>query len=60
MAAGARQQADVSEGSLTNMLDRPVVAELAESFGFPEAAERVWGHRREYAEGIFRGFQTEG
>ena len=41
---------------LTNMLDRPVVAELAEQFGSPEAAKWIRRHPTEYAQGIFRGF----
>jgi len=46
----------VRKSGLTNMLDRPVVAELAQEFGFEEAARWVNGHRREFAEGIFHGF----
>lgn len=46
----------VRDSGLTNMLDRPMVARLAERMGFAEAAEWVRGHRKEYAEGVFRGF----
>jgi len=44
---------------LTNMMDRPVVARLADEMGFDTAAEWVEAHRKEYAEGIFRGFEAE-
>ena len=46
----------VRRSGLTNMLDRPVVAELAREFGFEEAARWINAHRREFAEGIFHGF----
>ena len=46
----------VRRSGLTNMLDRAVVADLAGEFGFPEAAKWVRRHRREYAEGLFEGF----
>ena len=46
----------VRRSELTNMLDRPVVAELAREFGFEEAARWINAHRREFAEGIFHGF----
>jgi len=49
----------VRKSGLTNMLDRPVVAELAEEFGFEEAARWINTHRREFAEGIFHGFEAE-
>jgi len=38
---------------------RPVVAELAEEFGFEEAAQWIKTRRKAYAEGIFRGFTAE-
>ena len=51
----------VRQSGLTNMLARPVVAELAREFGFEEAARWVEAHSRDYSEGIFRGFEpTEG
>jgi len=50
---------DVRRSGLTNMLDHRVVAELAEEFGFEEAARWVKAHRREFAEGIFRGFAAK-
>jgi len=46
----------VRQSGLTNMLDRPVVAKLAEAFGFDEAAVWIRAHREEYANGLFRGF----
>ena len=46
----------VRRSGLTNMLDRPVVAELAEEFGFEEAAHWIRTRRRDYAAGIFHGF----
>jgi hypothetical protein len=49
----------VRQSSLTNMLDRPAVAELAEEFGFEEAARWVRANRKQYARGIFQGFQAE-
>ena len=48
----------VRQSGLTNMLDRPVVAELAGEFGFEEAARWIKAHRRGFAEGIFRGFEA--
>ena len=49
----------VRRSGLTNMLDRPVVVRLAEEMGFEGAARWVETHRKEYAEGIFRGFEAE-
>jgi hypothetical protein len=49
----------VRQSGLTNMLDRPVVARLAEEMGFEDAARWIEAHRKEYAEGIFRGFEAE-
>ncbi len=49
----------VRRSGLTNMLDRPVVAGLAATFGHPEAAAWVDGHRAEYASGIFQGFVSD-
>lgn len=49
----------VRRSGLTNMLDRPVVAELAEEFGFGEAARWIRTRRREFTEGIFHGFAAE-
>jgi len=49
----------VRDSGLTNMLDRPVVAQLAAEMGFAEAARWVEAHRKEYADGIFRGFEGQ-
>jgi len=46
----------VRQSGLTNMLDRPVVAELAEEFGFEEAARWVRSNRKRFARGLFHGF----
>jgi hypothetical protein len=64
----ARVPADVLEGleavrlsGKTNMLDAPRVTELA--FEMEHYATALWVHenRKQYAEGIFRGFEaTEG
>ena len=50
----------VRTSGLTNMLDRPVVVELARQMGFNETARWIENHRKEFAEGIFRGFEAEG
>jgi len=39
---------------LTNMLDRPRVAEIADEMGYAESARWV----REHARGIFQGFEV--
>ena len=49
----------VRRSGLTNMFDRPVVAQLAEEFGYPEAAEWIRGHRGDFAHGIIRGFRAD-
>lgn len=49
----------VRMSGLTNMLDRPVVARLAADLGYPKAASWIEAHPREYAEGVFRGFDIE-
>jgi hypothetical protein len=41
---------------LTNMLDRPRVAEIADEMGYAESARWVREHRDLYARGIFQGF----
>jgi len=47
----------VRQSGIVNMLDRPVVARLAEEFGFDEAARWIEAHRGLYAQGVFRGFE---
>ena len=58
-----RVPADVLEGleavrlsGKTNMLDAPRVIELAFEMGHDATALWVYENRRQYAEGIFRGF----
>ena len=48
----------VRDSGLTNMLDRPTVARLAQEMGFGQTAWWVQAHRKEYAEGVFHGFDT--
>lgn len=49
----------VRDSGATNMFDRNRVIEIARGFGCDEAADWIEGHRAEYAEGIFRGFEAE-
>jgi len=49
----------VRRSGLTNMLDRPVVAQLAEEFGFKKAARWIRTRRKLYAIGVFHGFAAE-
>jgi hypothetical protein len=46
----------IRRSGLTNMLDRTTVAELAETFGYPDAANWIRTHRQKYSQGIFNGF----
>jgi len=48
----------VRRSGLTNMLDQPVVARIAGELGFPDAARWIEAHPKEYAEGVFRGFEA--
>jgi len=48
----------VQESEETNMLDYQAVQDFATRMGYPETALWVREHRREYSEGIFRGFVT--
>jgi hypothetical protein len=41
------------------MLDRPAVVRLAGELGYPDAARWIKEHRKEYAEGVFRGFVVD-
>jgi hypothetical protein len=43
---------------LTNMLDRPRVAEIAEEMGFLEAALWVREDRERYARAVFQGIEA--
>ncbi len=49
----------VRDSGLTNMFDRPVVSRLARRMGFRKTARWIETHRKEYAEGVFRGFELE-
>ena len=48
----------VRRSGLTNMLDRPRVAELAEAMGFEESARWVRENRDAYAQAVFQGFDV--
>lgn len=48
----------VRQSGLTNMLDRPRVAEIAEEMGFEKSAAWVREHRDLYAQAIFHGFEV--
>jgi hypothetical protein len=48
----------VRQSGLTNMLDRPRVAEIAEAMGFDEAATWVREHRERYAQAVFHGIEV--
>ena len=49
----------VRRSGLTNMLDRPVVAGIAEEMGHVEAASWIRENRDLYARAIFRGFRID-
>ena len=58
---------DVHEGleavrlsGLTNMLDRPAVARIADAMGYEACARWVRDYRDLYARGVFRGFAADG
>lgn len=48
----------VRQSGLTNMLDRPAVAEIAEAMGFEASARWVRDHRDRYARALFAGFDV--
>ena len=48
----------VRASGLTNMLDRPRVAESAEAMGFEASAEWVRANHDLYAQVVFHGFET--
>jgi len=48
----------VRRSGLTNMLDLPAVARIAEEMGFEESASWVHAHRDLYARAIFHGFEV--
>jgi hypothetical protein len=49
----------VRDSGKTNMLDRNSVAKLCSDMGYYEAALWVNDNKKEYAEGIFNGFEVE-
>ena len=49
----------VRRSGATNMLDRPVVADLAEAMGFHWSAEWVRENRDLYGRAIFHGFEIQ-
>lgn len=48
----------VRDSGLTNMLDRPRVADIAARLGHRTAALWVREHPSEYATGVFQGFRA--
>jgi len=50
----------IRRSGITNMLDRNMVVEIARQLNFPDEADWIDRHRREFAEGIFRGFIKRG
>ena len=44
----------------TNMLDHPEVTRLTAEMGYPEVAEWLMGHRREYAAFVLEGTRPLG
>jgi len=49
----------VRRSGLTNMLDRPRVAQLAAEMGYPETSLWIQRHRDLYSRAIFQGFKAE-
>lgn len=65
MSGPVRLTGEVSDGieavrlsGLTNMLDRPRVAEIAEAMGFEASAGWVRANRDLYAQVVFHGFEV--
>ena len=50
----------VRRSGLTNMLDQPRVAELADEMGFHETADWVREDRGRYARAVFQGVEALG
>ena len=46
----------IRRSGITNMLDRPMVQRIARELGFEDEAAWIDANRKEYAEGVFRGF----
>ncbi len=49
----------VRKSGRTNMFDRPNVIDIAIDLGFSKTARWIETNPREYAEGIFHGFQVD-
>ena len=49
----------VRQSGLTNMLDCPAVAEIADAMGFEASARWLRAHRDLYARAIFHGFEVD-
>ncbi len=46
----------IRRSGITNMLDRPMVERLAREMGFEDEAAWIETNKKQYAEGLFRGF----
>ena len=46
----------IRRSGITNMLDRPLVVRVAREMDFPDAAAWIEANKKQYAEGVFRGF----
>ncbi len=46
----------IRRSGITNMLDRPMVQRIARELGFEDEAMWLDTNKKEYAEGLFRGF----
>ena len=46
----------IRRSGITNMLDRPQVVRVAREMGFPDEAAWIEANKKQYAEGVFRGF----
>jgi len=49
----------VRESGATNMMDQPRVAELAGEMGYSATEEWVLANRKDYAKGVFEGFEVD-
>lgn len=47
----------VQRSGLTNLLDRPAAARIAQALGYDTAADWIRANPTPYAEGVFRGFR---
>jgi len=50
----------IRRSGVTNMLDRPMVQRVARELGFEDEAAWLETNKKEYAEGVFRGFLPVG